>query len=417
MRTGIDGKGYAGPRYLFEQPAGMGKDLLWEKKETERKETAWGGFGFFYPCRSMKEYTCAGFLQDEKEPTQVFLRFQGQDYRKPRSAGEFGIRFYTREGNYDLTGSNLPVSGICDGSKYGDWLQAQGRDREVPKHTEQVWDFYSRSPETLHMLMWLYSPQGRVQDYRTTRWFGGNTFVWVTGEGKRSYVRYQLLPEKERKDCFGYGLWVQVMDMEQESRLGFEPFDGTRLWPEESCSLIQAGTVALEGELGEYEIWTEQAPLDLGNLVPGIEISQDMILQGKRFECGKRWDPRQMKVSSLFRTGPWRGEGPGGFLKSQVETGESVEYEETAGEAAGRKNNLENGNFQKRNFAGNGEQIFVQASKRYQAMTEEEQMETASAIGEELSVCSRQVQERELSLFHRVNRGLAWAVMREIGKK
>lgn len=207
------------------------------------------------------------------------------------------------------------------------------------------------------------------------------------------------------------------MDMEQESRLGFEPFDGTRLWPEDSCSLLQAGTVALEGELGEYEVWTEQAPLDLGNLVPGIEISQDMILQGKRFECGKRWDPRQMKVSSLFRMGIRSVEGPGGFLKPQVETGESVEYEETAGEAAGRKNNLENGNFQKRNFAGNGEQIFVQASKRYQAMTEEEQMETASAIGEELSVCSRQVQERELSLFHRVNRGLAWAVMREIGKK
>ena len=157
-----------------------------------------GAYGYFQVYKSMAQYTKASFLQDPKKQTPVFVRFStvvgargsADTARDPRG---FAVKFYTDEGNYDLVGNNLPVFFIRDSLKFPDMVHAfkPSPDTNIPTSSSansRFWDFISLTPESTHLITWLFSDRGTVKSYRKMEGFGVNTYKWVNAAGKAIYI-------------------------------------------------------------------------------------------------------------------------------------------------------------------------------------------------------------------------------------
>ena len=281
-----------------------------------------GAYGYFQVFKSMAKYTCANFLQDPKKKTPVFVRFStvvgsrgsADTARDPRG---FAVKFYTEDGNYDLVGNNLPVFFIRDAIKFPDMVHAfkGAPDNNIPAASSShnsFWDFISLTPESTHMIMWLFSDRGTPKSYRMTEGFGVNTYVWVNSAGKRQYVKYHWKPrlgvhnldrhEATRlagtdpdyltRDLWNaiakgeeveYGLFVQLMKIEDELKQDFDPLDPTKTWPEDKFPLMPVGKMVLNRNPKNFFAETEQAAFCPASIVPGIEFSADKLLQGRTF--------------------------------------------------------------------------------------------------------------------------------------
>jgi len=281
-----------------------------------------GAHGFFQVYKSMAPYTKAKFLQDPDKKTPVFVRFSqvvggrgsADTVRDPRG---FAVKFYTEEGNYDLVGNNLPVFFIRDAIKFPDMVHAfkGAPDNNIPSASSahnRFWDFISLTPESTHMIIWLFSDRGTPKSYWMMEGFGVNTYMWVNTEGKAVYVKYHWKPKLgvqnldrheatrlagEDPDCLARGLWdtiargevieyelyVQMMDIVDELKQDFDPLDPTKIWPEDKFPLMPVGKMVLNRNPENYFAEVEQAAFCPASLVPGIEFSADKLLQGRTF--------------------------------------------------------------------------------------------------------------------------------------
>lgn len=281
-----------------------------------------GAHGYFQVYKSMARYTRAKFLQNPKVKTPVFVRFStvvgsrgsADTVRDPRG---FAVKFYTREGNYDLVGNNLPVFFIRDAIKFPDMVHSfkPAPDTNIPVSSSansRFWDFISLTPESTHMITWLFSDRGTVKSFRKMEGFGVNTYIWVNAKGKGVYVKYHWKPaagietidrhEATRlagedpdiatRDLYDtiasgktveYELNVQLMKFEDEDRLDFDPLDATKTWPEDQYPLMPVGMMVLDKNPDNYFAEVEQAAFCPATLVPGIEPSADKLLQGRLF--------------------------------------------------------------------------------------------------------------------------------------
>lgn len=277
-----------------------------------------GAHGYFRPHESMAPYTCANFLQDPTKQTPVFVRFStvvgakgsADTLRDPRG---FAVKFYTEEGNYDLVGNNLPVFFIRDAMKFPDMVHSfkPSPDTNIPD-PNRFWDFISLTPESTHMITWLFSDRGTVAGYRTMEGFGVNTYKWVNAEGKAVHVKYHWKPKAgvetidrheaarlagedsdvATRDLYDtiasgqtveYELLVQTMGMDDELKQEFDPLDATRTWPEDRFPLMPVGKMVLDRNPENFYAEVEQAAFSPGAIVPGIEPSADKLLQGRVF--------------------------------------------------------------------------------------------------------------------------------------
>ena len=281
-----------------------------------------GAHGYFQVYESMAKYTCAKFLQDPKKKTPVFVRFStvvgargsADTARDPRG---FAVKFYTEDGNYDLVGNNLPVFFIRDAIKFPDMVHAfkPAPDTNIPTSSSansRFWDFISLTPESTHMITWLFSDRGTVKSYRKMEGFGVNTYKWVNAKGKAVYVKYHWKPKAgietvdrdEATRLAGedpdiatrdlhetiasgktaeYELYVQIMEINDELKQDFDPLDATKTWPEEKFPLIPVGRMVLDRNPENYFAETEQAAFCPASIVPGIDFSADKLLQGRVF--------------------------------------------------------------------------------------------------------------------------------------
>ena len=281
-----------------------------------------GAHGYFQVYESMAKYTCAKFLQDPKKKTPVFVRFStvvgargsADTARDPRG---FAVKFYTEDGNYDLVGNNLPVFFIRDAIKFPDMVHAfkPAPDTNIPTSSSansRFWDFISLTPESTHMITWLFSDRGTVKSYRKMEGFGVNTYKWVNAKGKAVYVKYHWKPKAgietvdrhEATRLAGedpdiatrdlhetiasgktaeYELYVQIMEIDDELKQDFDPLDATKTWPEDKFPLIPVGKMVLDRNPENYFAETEQAAFCPASIVPGIEFSADKLLQGRVF--------------------------------------------------------------------------------------------------------------------------------------
>ncbi|MCW2845048.1 MAG: catalase [Nocardioides sp.] len=281
-----------------------------------------GAHGVFIGYGNAKAVTKAGFLAKNKE-TPVFVRFSTVlgsrgSADTVRDTRGFATKFYTDEGTFDLVGNNIPVFFIQDGIKFPDVIHAAKPhpDREIPQAQsahDTFWDFVSLHTEAQHHTMWNMSDRGIPRSYRTMEGFGVHTFRCVNAEGDTSLVKFhwkpvlgvhsltweeaQLLagmdPDFHRRDLYdaiesgAYPQWelgVQVMpDVPEETFDGIDLLDPTKLVPEELAPVQAIGLLTLTGNPTNFFAETEQVAFHLGNLVPGIDVTNDPLLQARLF--------------------------------------------------------------------------------------------------------------------------------------
>ncbi|MDP9900434.1 catalase HPII [Variovorax ginsengisoli] len=278
--------------------------------------------GYFQVYKSMSQFTCADFLQDPTVKTPVFVRFSTVAGSRGsadtvRDARGFAVKFYTREGNYDLVGNNIPVFFIQDAMKFPDLIHAVKPEphHEMPQAAsahDTFWDFASLMPETTHMLMWAMSDRGIPRSLRMMEGFGVHTFRFVNSRGESHFVKFHWKPKLgvhglawdeaqkiagkdpdfHRRDLWEaieagdfpeWELGVQMIPQDKEHAYGFDLLDPTKLIPEELVPVQKIGKLVLDRNPDNFFAETEQVAFHPGHVVPGIDFSNDPLLQGRLF--------------------------------------------------------------------------------------------------------------------------------------
>ncbi|MDF1486133.1 catalase [Ramlibacter sp. H39-3-26] len=278
--------------------------------------------GYFQPYRSLASVTQAAFLQDPQQKTPVFVRFStvaggAGSADTVRDVRGFAVKFYTQQGNYDLVGNNIPVFFIQDAMKFPDLIHAlkpeprHGMPQAASAH-DTFWDFASLMPEATHMLMWLMSDRALPRSLRMMQGFGVHTFRFINAAGDVHFVKFHWKPKLgmhglawdeaqkiagkdpdfHRRDLWSaiaqghfpeWELGVQMVPAGQEQSLGIELLDPTKLIPEELVPVEPIGRMVLDRNPGNFFAETEQVAFHPGHLVPGIDFSNDPLLQGRLF--------------------------------------------------------------------------------------------------------------------------------------
>lgn len=281
-----------------------------------------GAHGYFQVYESQEKYTKAKFLHDPKKKTPVFVRFSTVvGFRGSadtvRDVRGFATKFYTEEGNYDLVGNNMPIFFIQDAIKFPDLVHSIKPEahNEMPQAAaahDTFWDFASLTPESTHMLMWVLSDRGIPKSYSTMEGFGVHTFRWINDKGESIFVKYHWKPmagvhsliwdeaqkiagkdpDFNRRDLwdnieagnfFEYELGVQIFTEAEAEKLDFDILDATKLIPEEVIPVKKIGKMVLNKNPENFFMETEQVAFHPGNVVPGIDLTNDPLLQGRLF--------------------------------------------------------------------------------------------------------------------------------------
>ena len=281
-----------------------------------------GAHGYFQVYRSMRAITKAGFLNDTSRRTPVFVRFSTVAGSRgsgdlARDARGFAVKFYTEEGIYDLVGNNIPVFFIQDAIKFPDLVHAVKPEphHEMPQAAsahDTFWDFISLMPESMHMIMWTMSDRGIPRSYRMMEGFGVHTFRFVNEQGEGRFVKFHWKPllgvhslawdeatkvngkdsDFHRRDLWEaiengdfpeWELGVQIVEDKDEHRFPFDLLDPTKLIPEELVPVQRVGKMTLDRNPDNFFAETEQVAFHPAHLVPGIDFSNDPLLQGRLF--------------------------------------------------------------------------------------------------------------------------------------
>ena len=278
--------------------------------------------GTFRAYKSFADLTMASFLAEKDKETPVFARFStvaggAGSADLARDVRGFAVKFYTDEGNYDLVGNNIPVFFIQDAMRFPDLIHAvkpephKGLPQAQSAH-DTFWDFVSLMPESFHMLMWVMSDRAIPRSLRTIEGFGVHTFRFVNAAGESRLVKLHWRPtigsfsvvwdealkingadpDYHRRDLWeaidrgNFPVWVlsaQLFTEEEAERFGFDVLDATKLIPEELVPLTPLGEMTLNRNPANFFAETEQVAFHPGNLVPGIDVTNDPLLQGRLF--------------------------------------------------------------------------------------------------------------------------------------
>ena len=282
----------------------------------------YGAHGYFETYDDLSDITAADIFQRKGEKTPVFTRFSTVAGNKgsadlARDVRGFAVKFYTKEGNWDLVGNNIPVFFIQDAIKFPDLIHAAKPepDRGFPQAQtahDNFWDFISLTPESMHMVMWIMSDRTIPRSFRFMEGFGVHTFRLVNAEGKSTYVKFHWKPKQglqsvawnealkingadpdfHRRDLWDaiqkgdYPEWelgFQLFDDDFADQFDFDVLDATKIIPEEEVPVRIVGRMVLDRVVDNFFAETEQVAFCTQNVVPGIDFSNDPLLQGRNF--------------------------------------------------------------------------------------------------------------------------------------
>ena len=276
-----------------------------------------GAYGELKITADISQFTKAKVLQ-KGEVTPLFLRFstvagESGAADAERDVRGFAIKFYTKEGNWDLVGNNTPTFFIRDAYKFPDFIHTQKRDpRTNLRNANAAWDFWTLCPEALHQITILMSDRGIPASYRHMHGFGSHTYSLINDKGERFWVKFHFktqqgiknLTNKEAEEIIAkdreshqrdlynsiekgdFPKWtfqVQILPENEVDKLGFNPFDLTKVWPHSIVPLMDIGEMILNKNPQNYFNEVEQAAFSPSNIVPGIGFSPDKMLQGRIF--------------------------------------------------------------------------------------------------------------------------------------
>lgn len=275
-----------------------------------------GAYGVFECAADMSKYTRATFLSKAGKKTDVFARFStvggekgsADTARDPRG---FAVKFYTEEGNYDMTGNNTPVFFIRDPSKFPDFIHTQKRNpaTNMPD-PDMFWDFLSLTPESVHQVTVLFSDRGTPDGYRHMNGYSSHTFKWYNAQGEVYWVQYHFKTEQgirnltrqqacklagedpdyatrdlreaiAKGDYPSWRVCVQIMPARDAETYRWNINDITKVWPHADYPLVEIGRMTLHRNPDNYFAEVEQAAFSPGNFVPGIAASADKMLQAR----------------------------------------------------------------------------------------------------------------------------------------
>ncbi|HEV7305092.1 catalase [Ensifer sp.] len=281
-----------------------------------------GAHGYFELTASLSDVTTADLFQRVGEKVPVFVRFStvaggAGSVDTPRDVRGFAVKFYTKEGNWDLVGNNIPVFFIQDAIKFPDLIHSvkMEADRAFPQAGsahDTFWDFASLMPESTHMLMWAMSDRAIPRSYRMMQGFGIHTFRFVNEAGEPTFVKFHWKPklgvqstlwdealklqaadnDYHRRDLWEaiesgnfpeWELGVQLFDEGFASKLPYDVLDATKLIPEEILPVEIVGRLVLDRNPDNFFAETEQVAYCPANIVPGIDFTNDPLLQGRLF--------------------------------------------------------------------------------------------------------------------------------------
>ncbi|AFV23433.1 catalase [Methanolobus psychrophilus R15] len=277
-----------------------------------------GAGGYFEVTADVTGYTKAKFLSEIGKKTEVFVRFSTVGGEKgsadaARDPRGFAVKFYTEEGNYDLVGNNTPVFFIRDPLKFPDFIHTQKRNPATNcKDPDMFWDFLSLTPESIHQVTILFSDRGTPATYRNMNGFSSHTYKWYNDNGEYFWVKYHFKTDqgiknltREESDTISgtdpdhatrdlhnaikegnYPSWtleMQIMTPEEAEKYRFDITDITKVWPHGDFPPIKIGKLVLNRNPDNYFAEVEQAAFSPANLVPGIGISPDKMLQARVF--------------------------------------------------------------------------------------------------------------------------------------
>jgi len=281
-----------------------------------------GAHGYFELYESLESYTKARLFTDTSAKTPVFVRFSTVAGSRgstdlPRDVRGFAVKFYTQEGNYDLVGNNMPVFFIQDALKFPDLVHAVKPEphNEIPQAAsahDTFWDFIGQMPESMHMIQWLMSDRAIPRSLRMMEGFGVHTFRFINAGNKASFVKFHWKPllgvhsvawdEAQRisgknSDFHKQDLWdaieqgqypewelgVQIVPEEDEHNFPFDLLDPTKIIPEEMVPVKRIGKMTLNRNPDNFFAETEQIAFHPGHIIPGIDFTNDPLLQGRLF--------------------------------------------------------------------------------------------------------------------------------------
>jgi len=294
-----------------------------------------GAFGELHITEDVSAYTKAKVFQ-KGTVTPMMGRFStvAGEQGSPdtwRDVHGFALRFYTEEGNLDIVGNNTPVFFIRDGIKFPDFIHSQKRlGTNGLRDADMQWDFWTRNPESAHQVTYLMGDRGTPKSTRHQNGYGSHTFQWVNEEGEAFWVKYHFKsrqgvenftdeeatttagqnPDCHREDLYNaieegnYPIWdvkVQIMPLDEAENYRFNPFDLTKVWSKKDYPLHDVGYFVLNRNPRNFFAQIEQVALDPSNIVPGVGLSPDKMLQARAFAYA---DQQRYRIGANYKQLP-----------------------------------------------------------------------------------------------------------------
>lgn len=324
-----------------------------------------GAYGTLTITHDITQYTRAKIFEKIGNRIRLFIRFSTVGGEKGSSDTErdprgFAIKFYTKEGNWDLVGNNTPVFFIKDPKKFPDFIHTQKRNpRSNCKDATMMWDFWSLNPESLHQVMFLMSDRGIPYSYRHMNGYGSHAFSFINFNNECFYVKFHfktlqgiknftdleaiemkgkdsdhaqrdLVESIDNKNFPKWAFKIQIMKEKDSKKQNFNPFDVTKIWPHSNFPLIDVGIIELNEIPNNYFAEVEQAAFSPAHVIDGIDYSPDKMLQGRllsypdahRYRLGVNYE--QIPVNRCpFMVNNYQRDG---FMRIDGNSGSSVNY-------------------------------------------------------------------------------------------
>lgn len=429
-----------------------------------------GAHGIFELYESMGEYTKAKFLNDTEKTTPVFVRFSTVGGSRgstdlARDVRGFSVKFYTEEGIYDFVGNNMPVFFIQDAIKFPDLIHAVKPEphNEIPQAAsahDTFWDFISLMPESTHMIMWLMSDRSLPRSYRMMEGFGVHTFRFINEQGVSHFVKFhwkpllgvhsvawdeaQIIsgkdPDFHRRDLWEaiengnfpeWELGIQLISEEDEHTFEFDLLDPTKLIPEEIVPVKRIGKMTLNRNPDNFFSETEQVAFHPGHLVPGIDFSNDPLLQGRLFsytdtQLSRLGSPNFHEIPINRPVVPVVNNQRDGHMRQTINTDKVSYHPNSIGNGCPFQAKATQGGFTSYQERIDGNKIrersksffdhFSQAVLFYNSQSEHEKNHIIDAFTFELGKVERvYIQERMVGILAKVNKQLATRVANCLG--
>jgi len=417
-----------------------------------------GAYGVLEITEDISKYTKAKVLQ-KGEKTRLLLRFSTVAGEKGAADAErdvrgFALKFYTKEGNWDLVGNNTPVFFIRDAYKFPDFIHTQKRHPVTNlRSNTAAWDFWSLSPESLHQVTILMSDRGLPKSYRHVNGYGSHTYSLINDEGKRVWVKFHFKTkqgietitnkeaeeivakdrESNQRDLFenienkNFPKWsfeIQVMTEEQAKESNFNPFDLTKVWPHGNYPMIKVGEMTLNENPKNYFNEIEQASFSPSNVVPGIGFSPDKMLQARIFSYP---DAHRYRVGTHYEMLPvnrpivdvntYNADGSMNF-EQRERTDAYYEPNSFNGPVEDKKYSepqLEVGDIADRYDHRVGNDDFTQVTALFTLMSENQKEQLFNNIKDAMDGVPQDIIDRQIALFEKVHPDYATGVKKALG--